>query len=123
MNTPALYERRLDRTLPEPAPTPANRRSVDALAVHLDPSVPTAEPAQAGEPFRPRVTWVRPSEMATVLGSRYVRRGIDVEAELSRRARRAPGVAVSAASRRISRASIARHEPTPTITDREGLEL
>ena len=65
MNTPEPYERRLDRTLPEPAPTPEAEKAVDALAVHRDPSVQTAEVKQETERSQPSVAWVRPSEMPT----------------------------------------------------------
>lgn len=124
MNTPEPYERRLDRTLPEPAPIPEAEKAVDALAVHRDPSVPTTEVTQETERSQPGVAWVRPSEMPTLLGSKFVRRGIDLQAELTRRARRTPGAAVSNASRRITRTSIARPDTSnPSITDAEGLAL
>lgn len=124
MNTPAPYERRLDRTLPEPASTPDADTSVDALAVHRDPSVPAAEAKQEADRTQPSVAWVRPSEMPTLLGSKFVRRGIDLHSELTRRARRSPGVAVSKASRRITRTSIARPDSAgATITSQEGLAL
>jgi hypothetical protein len=124
VNTPEPYERRLDRTLPEAAPTPEPEKSVDALAVHRDPSVPTAEVKHETDRSKPSVAWVRPSEMPTLLGSKFVRRGIDLQAELTRRARHAPGAAVSKASRRITRTSIARPDTeSPTITDQEGLGL
>lgn len=124
MNTPEPYERRLDRTLPEPAPTPEPEVAVDALAVHRDPSVPAAEARQETDRSQPSVAWVRPSEMPTLLGSKVVRRGIDLQAELTRRARRTPGAGVSKASRRITRTSIAQPDnPGPSITDQEGLGL
>ena len=124
MNTAEPYERRLDRTLPEPAPTPEAETAVDALAVHRDPSVPAAEARQETDRSQPSVAWVRPSEMPTLLGSKVVRRGVDLQAELTRRARRTPGAAVSKASRRITRTSIARpDDPGPSITDQEGLGL
>jgi len=126
VNTPQRYERRLDRTIPEPASKTEAARPVEALAVHRDPSVPTSQatPESSGAPG---VAWVRPSEMLTMLGSRYVRRGIDIEADLARRARRVPGAVVSKASRRIIRSSIARPDtPAPTtrtVTDQGGLGL
>ena len=124
MNTPDPYERRLDRTLPEPAPNPEPEKAVDALAVHRDPSVPAAEVKQETDCSQPSVAWVRPSEMPTLLGSKFVRRGIDLQAELTRRARRTPGMGVSKASGRITRTSIARPDnPSPSITDQEGLGL
>ena len=124
MNTPEPYERRLDRTLPDPAPTPETEKAVDALAVHRDPSVPTSGATQETDRTQPSVAWVRPSEMPTLLGSKFVGRGIDLQSELTRRARRTPGAAVSKASRRVTRTSIARPDTTsPSITNQEGLGL
>lgn len=124
MNTPDPYVRHLDRTPPEPAPTTDAEKTVDALAVHKDPSGPTSGARQETDRSQPSVAWVRPSEMPTLLGSKFVRRGIDLQAELTRRARRTPGAAVSKASRRITRTSIARPDNTsPGITDQEGLGL
>jgi hypothetical protein len=124
VNTPEPYEHRLDRTIPEPAPTPDAEKAVDALAVHRDPSAPTAGAQQETEHSQPGVAWVRPSEMPTLLGSKLVRRGIDLQSELTRRARRTPGTAVSKSSRRITRTSIARPDTSsPKITDHEGLGL
>lgn len=124
MNTPEPYERRLDRTLPQPAPTPEPEKAVDALAVHRDPSVQTVEVKQDTERSQPSVAWVRPSEMPTLLGSKVVRRGIDLQAELTQRARRTPDAAASRTSRRITRTSIARPDTAcPSITDQEGLGL
>lgn len=124
MNTPQPYERRLDRTLPDPAPSAEAERAVDALDVHRDPSVPTGEVKQETDRSQHSVAWVRPSEMPTLLGSKFVRRGIDLQAELTRRARRTPGAAVTKASRNITRTSIARPDNgSPSLTDQEGLGL
>jgi hypothetical protein len=124
VNTPEPYERRLDRTLPEPSPTPEHHQAVDALAVHRDPSVQTAEVKQETERSQPSVAWVRPSEMPSLLGSKLVRRGIDLQAELTRRARRTPSAAVTKASRRVTRTSIARPDSaSSSITNHEGLGL
>lgn len=124
MNTPEHYERRLDRTIPEPTIAPEAERSVEALAVHRDPSVPETAVQQEPDRSRPTVAWVRPSEMPTLLGSAFVRRGIDLQAELTRRARRSPGAAASKGARRVTRTSIGRPEPaSPTPTSQEGLGL
>lgn len=124
MNAPDPYVRHLDRNPREPAPTPEAEKAVDALAIRKDPSVPTSEAKQETDHSQPSVAWVRPSEMPTLLGSKVVRRGIDLQAELTRRARRTPGAAVSKASRRITRTSIARPDnPSPRIDDQEGLGL
>jgi hypothetical protein len=124
VNTPEAYERRLDRTLPEPTPTSGADSAVDALAVHRDPSVPTTERPKGADRTQPSVAWVRPSEMPTLLGSKFVGRGIDLQSELTRRARRTPGAAVSKTSRRITRTSIARPDTSgASITNKEGLGL
>lgn len=145
MNTHTPYERRLDRPLPEtpeltvaePTTAADPETAVDALAVHRDPSIAAAEAApeaeSAGRSGR-GVAWVRPSEMPTLFGSKVVGRGIDLQAELTRRARRAPGAAISKTSRHITRRSVTRHsiaQPDlggpnnggPGITDPEGLGL
>ena len=123
MNTPEPYERRLDRPISPAAPARENQRPPE-LAVHGDPSVPTGQSMPEPERGRPGLVWVRPTELSTMLGARSLRRGIDVEAELARRARRLPRAAVRHASRRITRTSIARPGTTsPTISGQEGLGL
>ena len=123
MNTPDPYDRRTDRNLYEatkPAEQPSER---SALAVHDDPSRPksaaTSEPGRT----RPSIAWVRPSDLPTVIGTPWARRGIDLQAELSRRARRSPAKATARVGRRITRTAIARPETTTATTTREGLEL
>ena len=123
MNTPEPYERRLDRPISLAAPARENQRPPER-AVGGDPSVPKGQSMPEPERGRPGLVWVRPTELSTMLGARSLRRGIDVEAELARRARRLPGAAVRHASRRITRTSIARPGTTsPTISGQEGLGL
>jgi len=124
VNTPESYERRLDRTLPEPNPAPEPEKGVEALAVHQDPSQPSVTSQAEPDRSRPTVAWVRPSELPTLIGAPWVRRGIDLQSELTRRARRSAGAVASRAARRVSRTAIARTDPaTPTNTPTEGLEL
>jgi hypothetical protein len=128
VNTREPYERRLDRARTEPAPTsqPGEEavKAVEALAVHRDPSVPSPTAKQTSDRSRPSVAWVRPSEIPTLLGSSVVRRGIDLQSELTRRARRAPAATASRAASRIARTSIANPEPpSRTSTTLEGLGL
>jgi len=124
VNTPEPYVRRLDRTISERAPTPEAVQAVDALAVHADPSMPPTRIKQDADRPQPSVAWVRPSELPTLLGSKFARRGIDLQSELTRRARRSPVAAVSKASRRITRNSIARTDTSGlSITEQEGLGL
>lgn len=123
MNNSAHYERRLDRTLPEPERPADVDTAVDALAVHRDPSL-TQTSTAATNRDRPGVAWVRPSELPTLVGGRWVRGGIDLQTELTRRARRAPAAAATKAVRRVTRSSIGRPQPSaPTATTSEGLGL
>lgn len=120
MNTDP-YERRLDREIEPPSPEPSEGAEANALAHHRDPSLShdgVSAPENLG---RPSVAWVRPSELPTAVGSKFIRRGIDLQSELTRRARRGPGAAARSAQR-LSRRSIARPEPsTPTVE--RGVEL
>ena len=115
MNTHSEY-RRHGYQPPEP-PTPQPEPEASELARHRDPSLAT----DSRPPFIPqkRVAWVRPTALASYAGP-VVGRGIDLHAELVRRARRAPITA-----------SRARRHPTPPTpptlppaADRtEGLQL
>lgn len=117
MNTDP-YERHLDRSLYAPEPP---REQVDhelsALAKHADPSVRTPGSTAAQDPVSSSVAWVRPSDVPTAVGSKFIRRGIDLQAELNRRAQRAPRSAA-----RVTRRAIARPLPSTPTTDR-GVEL
>jgi hypothetical protein len=123
VNMQEPYERRLDRALPEFTPPASPATAPDALAVHRDPSIPQAI-TSGPDPVRPTVAWVRPSEVPTLIGARWVRRGIDLQTELTHRARRAPAAAATKAARRVTRPSIGRPQPSaPTATTSEGLGL
>lgn len=123
MNTYEAHKRWL---APPPA-SPLQNDEVGApsdVAVHGDPSRKVTVTAPLGvrsdDPGR-RIAWVRPSELPTVVMTPMVGRGIDLQSELMRRARREP---VAAARRtritRITRTAIARPEPsTPT----QGVQL
>lgn len=120
MNTDP-YERRLDREIEPPSARPSADAEVNALAHHRDPSLSQGGASAPEDLGRPSVAWVRPSELPTTVGSKFIRRGIDLQSELTRRARRSPGAAARSAQRR-SRRSIARPEPsTPTVE--RGVEL
>lgn len=126
MNTPTSYQRRLDRTIPEPQ-TPSQTEpaeSVDPLAVHRDPSLHEISVAPASGDLSDRVAWVRASELPTVLGSTVAGRGIDLQAELTRRARH--GVASSIA--KAPSHNTHNRFPGPDLSpqravDQNGLEL
>ncbi len=122
MNNHEPYERSLDRTLPEPATSSRAGQGVEELAVHRDPSLPqTRQPQEPGQ-ARPTVAWVRPSEMPTQLGASWVRRGIDLQTELTRRARRTPSVVVSKTANRVCPSITRADSPSPATTQ-EGLGL
>ena len=124
MNTTESYERRHDRTLPEKAMLAETEQSVEALAIHRDPSLPGTTTTSAPPASRPSVAWVRPSELPTLVGAPWIRRGIDLQTELTRRARRTPQTAATGAGRRITRTAIGRPEATsPAATTTEGLGL
>lgn len=121
MNTDP-YERRLGRELESEPSAPQTPYAGDsALAVHRDPSLTAGPTGPSDQLGRPSVAWVRPSELPTTVGAKFIRRGIDLQSELTRRARRAPRTATRSAQR-ISRRAIAQPEPTAPTTER-GIEL
>lgn len=134
MNTHLVYERRSNRTLteieaasasPNPATDPMTANSeVSAFAVHGDPSRRQKPPEENAGRERAKVLWVRPSDLPTMLGTTRVRRGIDLQAELVRRARLAPARGARHLRQRVTRTEIARpRAAAQTATSREGLGL
>jgi hypothetical protein len=127
VNTPDPYDRRTDRNFDEVTMQAEQPTERAALAVHGDPSrtkaATTSEPDRTG----PSIAWVRPSDLPTVIGAPWARRGINLQAELSRRARRSPAKATARIGQRITRTAIARPETTTATTTatttRGGLEL
>lgn len=116
MNTDP-YERHLDRSLDVPEPIRERAEpDLSALARHADPSIRPASSTATPEPAS-SVAWVRPSDLPTVVGSKFIRRGIDLQTELNRRAQRAPRSAAG-----VTRRAIARPSPSTPTTDR-GVEL
>ncbi len=116
MNTHTEYRRHSYRP-PEPAPAAQDiEAAVNQLAHHHDPSLGSspATPATA----KRGITWVRPTELATYAAP-LVGRGIDLQAELIRRARRTPTKATHAIQRGLSRPI---SPPTP-VNRQEGLQL
>jgi len=126
MNVQDFYRRYMSRPAgdaPDTSTVSAVEASdVSAFAVHGDPSAnqPSQQPDGA-EKKRPTVAWIRPSDLVTTMGSGYVRRGIDLQAELTRRARRLPVRGVGRVRRSVMRAVTARSAQTAAST--EGLEL
>ena len=122
MNNNHHYERRDDRVVPDHAtPLPQTDQEVSALAHHRDPSVSTT-PGAAPKAER-GIAWVRPSELPTLIGSKWAARGIDLQGELLRRSRRAPRRAARA-GHKITRSAISRPESaTPSVSTTEELGL
>lgn len=86
------------------------------MAVHTDPSrqrlsLPVPPLSKSG------VAWVRPSDLPTLIGGRVIGRGLDLKAELVRRANRTSRP--NTPRGRITRTAIAEPEP-PSITHRPG---
>lgn len=123
MNNNDFYERRVDRVLPDEAPPqPQSDTSTAALAVHRDPSAPSTPANKAAKSER-GIAWVRPSELPTLIGSSWGRRGIDLQSELVRRSSRAP-LKAARAGRGITRSAIARSElASPAVARTEELGL
>ncbi|CUR54349.1 hypothetical protein [Nocardioides sp.] len=120
MNTNEPYHRLGERSLGEAPPLPEHTAEVAALAIHRDPSQPAPHAGPEPTLAKPTVAWVRPTDLPGFLGAPLTRRGIDLQAELTRRARQAP----ARAGHRITRSAIARPDtPTSAATTREGLGL
>ncbi|WP_185996627.1 hypothetical protein [Nocardioides campestrisoli] len=116
MNTPIDYRRqnyrppeRADALQDDAVPT-------SALAHRRDPSVVT--PSQPPTRTARGVAWVRPTELATVTAP-MVGRGVDLQAELIRRARRTPVTASRVVRQRLTHSP----SPTPPVNRTEGLSL
>ena len=112
MNTHAEYRRHSYRS-PEPSYSPdAVQQTPSELARHADPSLPQD---QQPTPSSKRVSWVRPTELPNLAGP-LIGRGIDLQAELIRRARRTPKTAARAVRRHI-------HQSQRSTTREEGIGL
>lgn len=113
MNTHAEYRRHSYRPPEQPTAAEGVESVASDLARHRDPSLQSEQPAR--EQTQKRVAWVRPTELGSYVGP-MVGRGIDLQAELVRRARRTP----TTATRTIRRAGPSR--PTSPARE-EGLGL
>ena len=87
MNTHAEYRRHSYRPPEHPSPAEGVESTASELARHGDPSVGPGHPGR--EQTQKRIAWVRPTELGSYLGP-MVGRGIDLQTELVRRARRTP---------------------------------
>ena len=116
MNTHAEYRRHVRQSLPASEPEAPRADDTSALAHHADPSLaPTGPTTPSGK----RIAWVRPSELHSYAGA-VIGRGIDLQAELGRRAQRTPQT-VSRSARRAA-PHITRRGPSASATQ-EGLRL
>jgi hypothetical protein len=115
VNTHAEYRRHGHRPLEHPTDDPAFEATASQLARQHDPSLELRRAASA--PTTKGIAWVRPTELATYAAP-IVGRGIDLQAELTRRARRAPATSTRALQRSLP------HSPsTPPPYPQEGLQL
>lgn len=126
MNTPESYERRNEITVPRPEPS-AGAHEVAALAVHEDPSLAAGQATtpEASRSQRASIAWVRPTDLLASVGAARLRHAADAQADVVRRSRRIPLMAVSRLRRRVSHSSIARPEPAvpTTASPANGVEL
>jgi hypothetical protein len=113
MNTHPEYRRHAYRP-PETANSPAARDGISQLARHADPSLTQTQPTSAGAK---RMAWVRPTELAGFTGP-LIGRGVDLQTELVRRARRTPIVTARTVRNRVDRSL-----PQGGVSRKEGLGL
>ena len=66
------------------------------FAVHRDPSLTTTAGGERFSRVGRGIAWVRPTDLIASSASRIAGRGIDLQAELAHRVRRAPGHALRA---------------------------
>jgi hypothetical protein len=116
MNTHAEYRRHGYRPPEGPVTAPASEEAVSQLAHHRDPSLVSGPTTPAGS--KKGIAWVRPTDFATYAAP-LVGRGIDLHAELIRRARRTPATTTRAIQRGLP------HSPSPTspLNRQEGPQL
>ena len=119
MNTDVEYRRHFQQHAPvQESPAASTLEGPNGLAIHGDPSLHPAQPALV-TPTGKRIAWIRPTELHSFSGV-LIGRGIDLQAELARRAGRAPHTLVRGA-RRTTR-DLARRRGTPDFSQ-EGLQL
>jgi hypothetical protein len=114
VNTYTEYRRHSYQPPEQPAVPDAVAPAASELERYRDPSLQQKQPAR--EQAQKRVAWVRPTEFGSYVGP-MVGRGIDLQAELVRRARRAP----TTATRTIRHSAPSR--TTPAAPSLEGLGL
>lgn len=116
MNTHAEYYRHGYRPPEGPLTGPASEEAVSQLARYRDPSLVSAPTTPARS--KNGIAWVRPTDLATYAAP-LAGRGIDLQAELIRRARRVPATTTRAIQRSLPRSP----SPTSPANRQEGLQL
>jgi hypothetical protein len=117
VNTHAEYRRHNYRPPSSLVTAPGTEAVTSELARYRDPSLPAAE-RQTRTRAAEGVAWVRPTELATFL-TPMVGRGIDLHAELVRRARRAPATTTRALERGAPHSAA----PPQPASGMEGISL
>ncbi len=116
MNTHAEYRRHNYRPPEAPTADSASEEAMSQLAHHRDPSLQSGTTARAA--IKKGIAWVRPTELATYAAP-LVGRGIDLQAELIRRARRTPVTTTRAIQQQLHRSP----SSTPPVSRPDGLQL
>jgi hypothetical protein len=117
VNTQAEYRRHTYQPATEPAADAQPETPENHLAVGHDPSLNTTSTATGTAPRR-HIAWLRPTELHT-FASPLIGRGIDLHAELMRRARQGP----RQANRAMRHLGQPRRSPALDSTSQEGITL
>lgn len=123
MNTHAEYRRYLEPTPPtRSVPKPAADQ-ITHLAIHGDPSLGAPPPGPTTATGK-QIAWVRPTELHAY-ADHLIGRGIDLQAELTRRARQVPRVTTRAAAQSVGRTAPAHtgRDLSRWAVTHEGIEL
>jgi hypothetical protein len=121
MNTHVEYRRHMHQAASEPMSTAAADAIANHLAVGRDPSLASAPTHALTTATGKHIAWVRPTELHT-FASPIIGRGIDLHAELVRRARQGPRQARQA--RRVAqRLAPVRRSPALDSPSQEGISL
>ena len=118
MNTHAEYRRHLHQPTAE-TPPPPTAETAQHLAIHGDPSITSDQPGATTATGR-HIAWVRPTELHAYADG-LIGRGIDLHAELARRARRGPSALTSAVQRTAP--NLVRRGPVTPVAGQEGVQL
>lgn len=116
MNTHVEYRHHSHRPAEAEARIQDAETATSALAHHRDPSLTAG--GNGPMPTAKGVAWVRPTELAAYAAP-IVGRGIDLQAELIRRARRTPATTTRAIQRVFPQLA----SPPPPVSQTEGPSL